>query len=43
MIENMILSDHIAELSVYKRERGQVRDSYKRGWLLTWWDNVRAF
>jgi len=40
---NVILSEHIAELSVYKRERGQVRDSYKRGWLLSFWDRVRAF
>ena len=40
---NILLSEHIAELSVYKRERGQVRDSYKRGWLLTWWDGVRLF
>lgn len=40
---NVVLSQHIAELSVYKRERGQVRDSYKRGWLLTFWDRVRAF
>ena len=43
VIENVILSDRIAELSVYKRERGQVRDSYKRGWFLTWWDGVRFF
>lgn len=40
---NIVLSEHIAELSVYKRERGQVRDSYKRGWLLSFWDKVRAF
>lgn len=41
--DNVILSTHIAELSVYKRERGMVRDSYRRGWLLTFWDRVRAF
>ena len=40
---NLLQSEHIAELSVYKRERGQVRDSYKRGWLLSWWDTMRAF
>lgn len=40
---NVLVSEHIAELSVYKRERGQVRDSYKRGWLLSFWDSVRAF
>jgi flagellar L-ring protein precursor FlgH len=41
--DNVLLSQNISELSVYKRERGQIRDSYRRGWLLTWWDSVRAF
>jgi flagellar L-ring protein precursor FlgH len=41
--DNVIFSEKIAELSVYKRERGQVRDAYKRGWLLSWWDSVRLF
>lgn len=41
--DNVLLSQNISELSVYKRERGQIRDSYRRGWLLTWWDSVRLF
>ena len=41
--DNVLLSQNISELSVYKRERGQVRDSYRRGWLLTFWDSVRLF
>jgi hypothetical protein len=39
----VLLSQNISELSVYKRERGQVRDSYRRGWLLSFWDSVRLF
>jgi flagellar L-ring protein precursor FlgH len=41
--DNVLLSQNISELSVYKRERGQVRDSYRRGWLLSFWDSVRLF
>jgi flagellar L-ring protein precursor FlgH len=41
--DNLVFSNHIAELSVFKRERGAVRDAYKRGWLLSWWDRVRLF
>jgi flagellar L-ring protein precursor FlgH len=41
--DNILLSQNISELSVYKRERGQVRDSYRRGWFLTFWDSVRLF
>jgi flagellar L-ring protein precursor FlgH len=41
--DNVLLSQNISELSVYKRERGQIRDAYRRGWLLSWWDSVRLF
>jgi flagellar L-ring protein precursor FlgH len=40
---NVILSEDLAELNIFKRERGHVRDSYKRGWLLRGWDALRAF
>jgi flagellar L-ring protein precursor FlgH len=40
---NVVLSKSIAELQVLKRELGSVRDGYRRGWLLRWWDEFRAF
>ena len=40
---NVILSKNIANLVVDKRELGQIRDSYKRGWLTRWWDQLGPF
>lgn len=40
---NTILSEDVAELHVYKRESGQVRDGYRRGWLLRLIDENRPF
>ena len=40
---NTILSENVAELSIYKRETGHVRDSYRRGWLMEFWDAVAPF
>lgn len=40
---NVILSKHIAHLQVWKRERGHVRDSYRRGWLTRWYDTFNPF
>jgi flagellar L-ring protein precursor FlgH len=40
---NIVLSKHIANLSVKKQEMGQIRDSYKRGWLSRWWDQFGPF
>jgi len=41
--DNRVLSDKIAELSVQRRTIGQVRDSYKRGWLARTWDQLNPF
>lgn len=40
---NTILSKDIANLRVKKDELGQIRDSYKRGWLTKWWDQFGPF
>jgi flagellar L-ring protein precursor FlgH len=37
---NTLLARNIADLSIHKRERGQVRDGYKRGWFVKWFDQV---
>lgn len=41
--DNVVLSRNVAELLIDKRERGHVRDSYKRGWLLRWVDEFHPF
>jgi flagellar L-ring protein FlgH len=40
---NTILSEDIAELSIFKRELGHVRDGYKRGWFTLWFDKFGPF
>lgn len=38
LANNTVLSENIAELSILKKERGQVRDGTRRGMLLTLYD-----
>ncbi|GIW94987.1 MAG: hypothetical protein KatS3mg110_3028 [Pirellulaceae bacterium] len=40
---NMILSERIYDLRIYKRELGHVRDGYKRGWFTRWFDQFSPF
>jgi flagellar L-ring protein precursor FlgH len=40
---NTVLSDKVMELSIDKRETGQIRDSYKRGWFTRWLDTYKPF
>lgn len=40
---NTILSDKIAELRIDKRERGHVRDGYRRGWFQKFFDKYQPF
>jgi len=43
VVGNTVMSENLAELNIFKRERGHVRDGYQRGWLLRWWDTLHAF
>lgn len=36
-------AEHIAELRIDKRERGEVRDGYRRGWVLRILDRIQTF
>ena len=36
--DNKVLSEDIAELRIHKRESGQVRDAYRRGWLVRFFE-----
>jgi flagellar L-ring protein precursor FlgH len=40
---NTILSEKVADMSIFKRERGHVRDGYRRGWFLRWFDTFHPF
>lgn len=39
----LVLSKDVAELNIFKRERGEVRDGYRRGWLQKIYDRVQPF
>lgn len=40
---NIVLSKDLANLQIEKRELGQVKDAYRRGWLTRWWDDFGPF
>jgi len=40
---NTVVSENIAELSIFKKERGEVRDGYRRGWLFYLLDRYGMF
>jgi flagellar L-ring protein precursor FlgH len=40
---NTVLSENVAELRLFKREQGHVRDGYRRGWFQKWLDKYQLF
>lgn len=40
---NLIQSRNILHLDIGKRERGHVRDGYRRGWFQRWFDRLHPF
>lgn len=40
---NVVQSKNIYDLRIFKRERGSVRDSYRRGWFVRWLDQFHPF
>jgi flagellar L-ring protein precursor FlgH len=41
--DGIVLSRNILDLRIEKRDRGHVYDTYRRGWALWWWDQLRWF
>ena len=41
--DNTLLSRNMLDLKLDKRDRGQVRDGYKRGWFSRWFDQFDPF
>jgi len=41
--DRTVSSDAIADLKIVKREIGQVRDGYARGWAQKWYDRLKPF
>ena len=40
---NTVMSEKLAELRIHKREAGEVRDTYRRGWFLRALDKYKFF
>ncbi|MCG8587115.1 MAG: flagellar basal body L-ring protein FlgH [Pirellulales bacterium] len=40
---NMVMSERVSELRIDKRERGTIRDSYRRGWITRMIESVKLF
>ncbi len=40
---NTIESENVAEMRIVKREKGHVRDGYRRGWMGRWLDRYQPF
>jgi flagellar L-ring protein precursor FlgH len=41
--DNKVLSERVVELSIYQRNKGHVRDGYRRGWLTKIIDVINPF
>jgi flagellar L-ring protein precursor FlgH len=41
--DNVVLSRDLLDLNIRKNEKGQLRDSYKRGWLTRWIGELNPF
>lgn len=41
--DRTVVSDSIINLNIVKKEEGQVRDGYARGWFTKWWDHYGPF
>jgi hypothetical protein len=39
----MVMSEVVSELRIDKRERGTIRDSYRRGWITRAVENYKLF
>lgn len=40
---NRVMSENVSDLTIHKREMGHVRDAYRRGWFMKFWDRVSPF
>ncbi len=42
-VDNVVLSRDLLDLQIVKKEKGQLRDGYKRGWFTRWLDEFNPF